>query len=601
MTSPSTRTILEIPVPIADTDHRSANTKQGIWRSSNRGQSRQHVGIPPCDLAYPGYGEGTQTGAHVQFAPTVGGHVIATTPCGVGESVNDGLTWHWDIIGSAPFASGAAAIKVHRRRQGADGLLRRRAPRQPLGGDEADVAVGRTAAPRPGTRCQLAARPRAVAASRLSRRIVRPSTSACGTTAKRTSTRAPLSGGSVAWTDLKGPTYGAANGRPIVVATHADGTGFRLYYSNTTLFTWEQCTATCPHPASAYTLNCPIDARWSCMAYFHSDFAAITFDPSMPNTACPLFAASDGGVVGETACGSDLNSDGLPLDVGLHALQVFAASLTRDRDVVLATQDNSALQRRSGAWRSDFCGDSTDTDALGQAQYVQTCDASHNVVSAAAITEPHWPWDAHPIFDTLPSGLAAGLPMRFSSDITLAAPTIQTSTLTARHTLSIAVSRALGAHGWGRLIPAINVPDDGTACCGAFAIGGRAQPAGVERRFYVSLASSSSSLARRLYCLEGTTWSRATGVPDPVAVWSAPGPSTTRWSGMRAPSRCTRKPLDAPATLRSTARRVTSSRATGRGPTRPIRARDGGSYRASGSIPTGPDWRTSRPGTTACW
>jgi hypothetical protein len=504
---------------IADTDHRIRNTKQGIWRSNDGGASWHHVGIPPCEIAYAGYGEGTQSGAHLLFAPSTVGDVVVTTPCGVGESTDHGQTWAWDVTGSAPLASGVAAVtapgagKVPTDYFAMCGARFAPGPESvvgiwPSGGSPtwyqmptgSNGASGCSVAFNPGDRATVYLGAWSGGAAHVY--------------------EGALSGAGVSWTDLNGPTAYNANGRPIIVATHVDGTGFRLYYSNTTLFTYLECAVTCPHPATASGENCAptITGPWTCMAYFHPDFTGIAFDPSMPTTACPLFAVGDGGVVGETACGVQSNN-GLPLDVGLHALQVYQASLTDDRDLLLATQDNAVLQRRSGVWRSEFCGDGTSTDALGRAQ-VRACNGT-TVVSPAATAEPHWPWDSHPIFPPSPVGLMPGVPLQFSSQGALVAPIVQAAPHVA-HALSIAVSRSLGAAGWAHLTPGTSVPVDGTACCGAFAIGGRGQPAGVERRFYVSLPSSSSTLARTLYCHESSGWSTATGVADPVGVWSAP-------------------------------------------------------------------------------
>jgi hypothetical protein len=517
---------------VASDDHREVDTQQGFWRSSNGGATWTHIAAPPnCPLQYQAFSESGQDSSHVLFAPTLHGVAVVTTPCGLGTTGDDGLIWTWDATGSAPYLSGVGVVPAGGKiitdtfafcgseptTGAAVGIWTLKGPPSwyPMpagswGGGGCSVAFS----PYSNSILYLAARD--------------------GNDVARVY-EGTISGSSVSWTDLHGPGHvmGSGNsfdrnGRPVIVATHRDGAGYRLYYSNSTLFSWEQCSGLCPVGSASPALDqCPLDLPWHCMAYFHPDFAAIAFDPQRPTVACPLYAVGDGGVVGETACGnSPIPADGLPRNTGLHALQSFAMSRTSDGDVVLATQDNSALRLRHGVWRSDFCGDATDSDALGQAQYVQTCDSASNPVAAAAIEESAWPWSGHPVDVGLPSGLVPGAGLRFSDPSVIAGAVV--GKVTGVEYLFVAVHRISASAGWARMVPGHAIPVLGTACCGDFAIGGRAEPRGIARRFYVSLASDSNPLGRTLYCNESGHWYDAVGVPDPVAVWASP--ASQRWT-----------------------------------------------------------------------
>lgn len=571
---------------LVEDDNRLANSRQGIWQSSD-GAATWHQasnGSPPCSVP--------NSVGHIKFSPDQAGIAFVTTPCRLGMSTDHGVTWSW--ISPVPSKDGTDytsasmdGIDVVPSSTG-DGDRVYLCLAVPTGGARRSVAMYNPATraaylyPTPptdkGGNCSIAVNP-VYNGSGLAYSGIFVATG-YGNGANLSGICEGLLFGppNVAWTNLSPPGWSNTNGRPAAVQVQSNGSGFRLYYGNTTLFLYEDCSASgCPQGPNT-TVQCPADTLpsgslprsdgstgpilsgepWHCLFTAHADLTKIAFDPAQPDSACPMLISSDGGIERSTDCGTSWETG----NVGLHVLQPYETGFAgqgSNTRIIMATQDNGIPYSRDGGgtWTFTNCGDGFTVDVLRTTPdvAVRNCNGYHYYIpdlsapsSAFLIpTPPNTP---------LNMTLGAGWEAKFVGASKLIVPT-----LTSSGTLQLKAfdpsyrpfdptTRQWSSDYGAPLTTSSFVP----GCCGDMAIGGRLPPYcrivnGVNLcaisgpQVYVVLppqpVPGSQAQQRQLWCGDfrsGTSWRRAAELVDPVRVWASEGDGDWAYAYDQAPS-----------------------------------------------------------------
>jgi hypothetical protein len=352
-------------------DERSLpDSLQGAWYSSDGGVSWQPAvgGSPPCRV--------TGITPHLRFARGTDGMLFATSPCRLGVSRDSGRTWTWrsPVPGALDVSLDGLDTTTDSRGRDRVAFCAGTSASAGVGlylpgADETvmfDAPLGVT-----GTQnCSVAFDP--ISADHLFLATSSPSAVWEGFRL----------GSAIAWRDLRAPGFSGeqTNGRPVVVQTHRQGAGMRVYFHDSTRFFYEDCAAglPCPvGPGSTPPLSvCPA-GPWHCLDHHHPDMTEIAFDPSRPTEACPLLVAGDGGISHDADCGlvpagvapGGAGTDARAANRGFHALLIAESAATgagNDQAIGLALWDNGIIRTSDGgsSWTWDACGDGGTIDYL---------------------------------------------------------------------------------------------------------------------------------------------------------------------------------------------------------------------------------------------